>query len=162
MYQRRMCLFALTLALVFATGAAAQLGQGKILFEYWMNLGGTAVSDLTSYANYPNNPDSSEWRDGFKSKVDWADNYGERARGYVTPPQTGDYTFWISGDDYIDLLLSTDDTAANAVVIAQVPGWTGAKNGASTPSRNPFRLPCKRARSTTSRVCTRKAAAVTV
>jgi len=112
---------AVGLMLLIAAGAQAQ----NVLFEYWMDCGGgTAVSDLTSLGSYPWGPTSSEYREDLKSKVDWADNYGERARAYLVPPQSGDYTFWVSGDDGCQLWLSTDDTAENAKMIAQVTGWT--------------------------------------
>jgi hypothetical protein len=112
--------------LVFGLVSSA-IGQptGEILFEYWMDIGGTAISDLTGQATFPDNPDDGELRPSFDGPVDWADNYGAKASGYLYPPEDGDYTFWISGDDYQDLYLSTDDDPANAVLIAQVLGWTG-------------------------------------
>jgi hypothetical protein len=114
------------LTLAVAGSAGAQVGKGKILFEYWDNIGsGTAVSDLTSNALYPNKPTSSEWRDKFKT-IDRADNYGERARAFLTPPADGDYTFYVASDDASELWLSTDDTPANAKKIAFVAGWASA------------------------------------
>jgi hypothetical protein len=103
---------------------ASSQPTGQILFEYWFDIGGTAVGDLTGSANYPDSPDDFEWRDRFEGPVDWKDNYGSRARGYLYPPADGDYTFWISGDDYEELYLSSDDDPANAALIAEVPGWT--------------------------------------
>jgi len=128
MSRKLVCLTTLGLMLILTGSAGAQLGKGKVLFEYWMDIGGTAISDLTSNPNFPNNPTSSEWRDSFKSKVDWADNTGTRARAFLTPPADGDYTFYVCGDDACQLWLSTDDTAANAVKIAEVTGWTPAEN----------------------------------
>jgi hypothetical protein len=97
---------------------------GQILFEYWFDIGGTAVSDLTSNPAYPYSPDDNELRASFDGPVDAMDNYGSRARGYVYPPADGDYTFWISGSDYEELYLSTNDDPANATLIAEVPGST--------------------------------------
>jgi len=109
-------------------------GKGKVLFEYFFDIGaGTAVTDLTSNAKFPNSPDSSAWLDNFlhpaggTGGVDWRNNYGARGRAYVYPPQSGDYTFWVSGDDLCELWLSTDDNPANAKMIAQVTGWTPAQ-----------------------------------
>jgi fibronectin type 3 domain-containing protein len=48
-------------------------------------------------------------------------------RGYVHPSSSGDYTFWIAGDDNCELWLSTDDNPANASMIANVPGWTSSR-----------------------------------
>jgi hypothetical protein len=111
---------------VFAlVNTASSQPTGNILFEYWLDIGGgTAVSDLTGAAGYPDSPDDFEWRSALDGPVDWADNYGARARGYLYPPADGDYTFWISGDDYQELYLSTDDDPANVSLIAEVPGWT--------------------------------------
>ena len=106
--------------------ASAQKGKGNILYEWWYGFAGTAVADLTGDPRYPNSPDQAEWRTSFQGPVNWRDNYGTRARGYVYPPANGDYNFWISGDDYCELWLSTDDNPANVVMIAEVPGWTEA------------------------------------
>jgi hypothetical protein len=102
------------------------LGQptGEILFEYWFGIGGVNVADLTGHPDYPDNPHDGEMRNRYEGPVDWLDNYGSRARGFVYPPADGDYTFWISGDDFEELYLSTDDDPANAILIAEVPGWT--------------------------------------
>lgn len=97
---------------------------GSILREWWMGISGTAVSNLTSNANYPNNPTGREQIRLLEGPVNWAEQYGTRLRGYLFPPVTGLYTFWIAGDDNCQLRLSTDGNPANAVLIAQVPGWT--------------------------------------
>ena len=46
------------------------------------------------------------------------DYFAARILGYICPPQTGNYTFWISGDDATRLNLSTDANPANAQLIA--------------------------------------------
>lgn len=102
-------------------------GSGSILREYWTGITGTAVTDLTSNANYPDNPSGSEEITSFEGPTDWADNYGTRIRGYIHPPVTGSYTFWVAGDDYTNLYLSTDDSPANASLIAYVEGWTNSQ-----------------------------------
>jgi hypothetical protein len=39
------------------------IGQpaGFILNEYWFDIGGVQVADLTSDPDYPDNPDDAEW-----------------------------------------------------------------------------------------------------
>ncbi len=98
----------------------------KILYEVWESIGGDNLSALTGHADYPNNPTTSEYVDSFQSPVDWADNYGQRLMGWLKPPQTGDYTFWIAGDNEQQLWLSSDGSPTNALQIANVPGWTPA------------------------------------
>ena len=134
MYRKRLCVFALGLALVLATGASAQLGQGKVLIEYWFGNGvDSNLDNLKANAAFPDNPASSEWLDAFE-RADWGgvDYFAGRLRAYLTPPQTGEYTFWTASDDDSEVYLSTDDTAANAKLICSVEGWTGWRNYAGT------------------------------
>ena len=121
---RKLCVLTSFVLVLGLAGTTIGQPTGQILFEYWLDIGGTAVSDLTSLPAYPDSPDDGEMRTSFDGPVDWQDNYGARARGYVYPPADGDYTFWIAGDDYEELYLSTDDDPANAALIAEVPGWT--------------------------------------
>ncbi|MHC5185152.1 MAG: CotH kinase family protein, partial [Planctomycetota bacterium] len=106
---------------------------GSILREYWTGITGTAVSDLTNDSSYPNSPTSSNSLTTFQAPVDMGDDYGTRIRGYLHPPTTKNYTFWISGDDECQLWLSTDENPANASIIARVSEWTNSeewyKNG---------------------------------
>jgi hypothetical protein len=51
--------------------------------------------------------------------------YGSRIRGYLCPPQTGSYTFWISGDDGTELWLSSSDNASAKTRVAYSNSWTG-------------------------------------
>lgn len=70
-----------------------------------------------------------------------ADNYSRRLLTYLKPTTTGDYTFWIAGDDDCRLYLSTDGYQANKVRIAEVNGYTnfqvwdqrGAQKSAAIP-----------------------------
>ena len=105
----------------------------KIRCEVWLNIGaGTTVPDLTNNARYPGSPDTTQYLDswlfppGSTGGSDWANNYGDRLFGWLKPDQTGDYTFWIAGDDASQLWLSTDGSPTNAKMIAQVTGWTNA------------------------------------
>jgi hypothetical protein len=100
---------------------------GFILREWWTGVSGTAVSNLTSDINYPTNPNGRALITSFEGPTNWADNYGTRFRGYVYPPATGNYTFWIASDDAGQLKLSTDDNPANAVQIAYVANWTDSR-----------------------------------
>ncbi|OHB66407.1 MAG: hypothetical protein A2Y77_04495 [Planctomycetes bacterium RBG_13_62_9] len=99
----------------------------KIVRQWWTGIGGTAVSALTDSPDYPTNPTGSELLDVFEGPTDWADSYGTRMYGWLTPPESGDYTFWIAGDDASELWLSTDANPANAVVIARVVSWTDSQ-----------------------------------
>ncbi len=105
----------------------------KIEAQVWLNDGaGTTVVDLTNDARYPSSPDTVLFLDswlypaGSSGGSDTANNYGDRLFGWLKPEQTGDYTFWIAGDDASQLWLSTDGSPTNVVKIAEVTGWTDA------------------------------------
>jgi endoglucanase len=102
-------------------------GTGTILREYWLNVTGGTVSSLTSNASYPGSPTGSEQLTSLEGATNAGDNYGARVRGYIHPLVTGAYTFWLASDDGGDLLLSTNDSPANATRIAYVDGWTGSR-----------------------------------
>jgi hypothetical protein len=102
-------------------------GTGSILREHWTGITGTAISSLTSNSNYPNSPTGTSQLTTFETPTNWADNYGSRIRGYIHPPVTGSYTFWIAGDDNTELYLSTNDNPANRQRISYVTGWTNSR-----------------------------------
>ena len=117
-----------------ATGAVRRLwiydpsgfvdtGSGKLSVETWNGVSGTHVSAIP--VDSP--PSSTSEITIFETPKNIGDNYGSRVRGYVIPPSTGNYTFWIASDDRSELWLSTDDSPANKVRIAYVAGWTNSQ-----------------------------------
>ena len=97
-------------------------GPGKIIREWWFDISGSNVSNLTGNDRYPNNPDGSEFVSYFQGPTDWAEQYGSRLRGWLFVPETGDYTFLIEALDQGEIHLSTDEDPANAVTIASTAG----------------------------------------
>ena len=67
--------------------------------------------------------------------ANYADHYGTRIRGYIVPPTTGNYTFWIASDDQSELWISTDDQPANLVKRAYVLTYTGWKQWTVEPNQ---------------------------
>jgi len=124
MYKKLIYLASFVVVLGMVSNANGQSDNGNILFEYWFDFTGNRIANLTDDPRYPDNPDQSEWRERFEGPVDWRDNYGVRARGFLYPPDDGDYSFWVSGDDYCELWLSTNDDPDKATIVAEVPGWT--------------------------------------
>ena len=106
----------------------------------WEGIGGTIISDLI---NNPAYPDSPSWCDQLSSMAtyDFADNYGQRMQGLLWPETSGDYTFWIAGDDSQELWLSTDEDPANLVKIAEHVGWTNAHNWFDAPEQQSAAIP---------------------
>lgn len=127
------CALAALLALAPARASAQTVG---LLREVWEGIGGGSVADLTSSVDYPSRPTSSNYvTDFFEAPTDVLENYGQRMHGYVVPPLTGNYTFWIASDDGGALFLSTDESPAKAQVIARVDGWTPSREWTREPNQ---------------------------
>jgi DNA-binding beta-propeller fold protein YncE len=103
------------------------LGNGRILREWWQGPTGAALTDLTNNAAYPANPTGRDFINQFECPVNWSDNYGQRVRGYVHPSVSGQYRFWIAGDDESWLLLGTNEFPESAMNIASVPSWSNSR-----------------------------------
>ncbi len=99
-------------------------GAGKISQFVWSDITGSTVKDLTDAADYPYSPDSNNDLTVFESSENRADNFGARIAGYIHPPENGEYTFWISGDDACDLYLSMSEHESAAQLIATVTNAT--------------------------------------
>ncbi len=102
---------------IFNTGSA-------MVREVWTNVPGVNISDIPL-----STPASSTAQLGaLEGITDFGDNYGERVRGYLTVPATGNYYFWISGSDSAELWISNDSEACNRVRRAFVsPSGTGSR-----------------------------------
>ncbi|MCW5552947.1 MAG: lamin tail domain-containing protein [Verrucomicrobiae bacterium] len=106
----------------------ANAQSAGILREVWLNIGGTAVADLTNNPAFPNNPSlENVVTDLFESPTDVYEDYGQRLRALITAPSTGNYRFWMASDDGGQLFLSTTDSPANRQLIAWVSGWTSSR-----------------------------------
>jgi hypothetical protein len=85
------------------------------------------IADLTNSARWPNDPDAEFFQPAFEGSNNIADNFGATLRGYLLPPASGSYTFWVAGDDYAELWLSTSTNPAAISRIALTTNWTGPR-----------------------------------
>jgi len=99
-------------------------GPGKIIKEWWFDISGETVSDLTNNARYPNDPDGWEFADLMQNPENWAEQYGVRFSGWLFVPETGNYIFEIQATDEGEIRLSPDEDPANAVSIVYVDDAT--------------------------------------
>jgi hypothetical protein len=63
-------------------------------------------------------------------------NYGERIRGYVIPPTSGNYYFWIAGSDSAELWISNDNDPVNKVRRAWASGTASRQWNLQTQQRS--------------------------
>ena len=59
--------------------------------------------------------------------VEYANNTGERLRGYIIPPKTGNYYFWIAANNAAELWISNDAEYVNRVRRATLTADSGKK-----------------------------------
>lgn len=55
--------------------------------------------------------------------ADDRENLAGRLRGWVLPPETGSYTFWVVGDDETELWVAPGGDPADRLRVAAVPEW---------------------------------------
>lgn len=99
---------------------------GVVKFEAYTGIGGTAVDGLISDPKYPASPDEVRILTAIDTPNGYADNYGARVSGFIIPPSSGDYYFFIRSDDASQLWLSTDDKPANLQLVAEETGCCAA------------------------------------
>jgi len=110
---------------------------GQLLRLIWDHVPGSSMRNWKNRfraPNYMNQANSCTFITRFESPSNWGSDYGEVVRGYILPPVTGLYTFWIASDDGSELWISTDDTPANVRQVAFVTSYT-ARNDFSSSNR---------------------------
>lgn len=113
------------------------VSNGSISYERWDRLPGSELASTLTRPEFKAAPDVRENARELASRFN-ADDYLERFRGYVSPPASGDYTFWVTGDDDTELWLSSSEDPGLKSRIANVPGWApfdGWEQHASQKSR---------------------------
>ena len=135
---------ALTAANTLGTGASVLtiqiLNPGSgVTRELWSGLGGTNISDIPLNST-PTSIDTALTTP--EDNAVYANNTGERLRGYFTAPVTGNYYFWIAGSNNADLWISDDNQTVNLTRRAWVtaPGTTSENwtTAGQTNQRSPW------------------------
>jgi len=99
--------------------------SGFITYKRYDETGTSAnLNSLKNSPKFPDNPDEVLELELFEAPSNVAENYGATMSGFVCVPLTGEYTFWIAGDDNVELNLSTDADPANIRRIAYHGEWT--------------------------------------
>jgi signal transduction histidine kinase len=92
---------------------------------------------VLSCLDYPFRPSGWDIRSSFEAPTDWGEYYLTRMQGYLCPPVTGEYTFWIASDNSSELWLSADEEASKVRRIASIPryGWVKPHDWFGYPSQ---------------------------
>lgn len=121
-----------TYTAIFNAGGAGSscISSGTITRDYWANFTGL-ITELPVNTT----PTSTILLTKFEGPSQVADNYGSRIRGYICPPSTGNYIFWIASDNKSELWLSTNDQPANKIKIAYASSYTLSREWTKYPSQ---------------------------
>jgi hypothetical protein len=131
-----------SLLLASALCQAADVYVPDVVTRLFYDLPGrnNAVTNITGSPLYPDSADRIDYVTDFSSPQTAnpnIENYGLVLRGLFTPPASGAYMFYVSGDDQCALYLSTDSTPANKRLIAVEPEWNGVR-AFTTVDRRPL------------------------
>ena len=95
---------------------------GSAALEVWKGVNGNRVADLVNHPAFKRAADTS----GSLSQLEYAsrgEQYGARVRGFLIPPQSGNYTFWICSDDGSELWVSPSGLPKDKVKVAYVADY---------------------------------------
>jgi signal transduction histidine kinase len=92
---------------------------------------------LTIFPDYPHRPSGWQIRRSFEAPNNWGEYHLTRMRGFLHPPASGQYTFWIASDNSSELWLSTDVERSKMRKIASVARyeWTLVHEWTKFPSQ---------------------------
>ena len=93
-----------------------------------------SLSVLTDSPQFPDKPDIVGSIGSFELPTDFGDEYGVRISGFLKPPKTGDYVFYVVSDDSSQLFLSSDESPDNKEMLASLTGYNLNERGWRTLS----------------------------
>jgi hypothetical protein len=93
----------------------------SVVREVWTNVPGTNIADIPT--GVPAN--LTNLLGALEGVTNSGANYGERIRGYLTAPATGNYYFWLAGSDAVELWISNDSEPVNKLKRAAVAPLNG-------------------------------------
>lgn len=112
---------------------------GKVLNKFW-NFGGNNIAGLRGLATFPDSPDwvrienTTEYPEN--GGGEGGSNYGNELTWWWKCPSSGSYVLVCSGDDPVELYLSTDEDPANEKLVAREPSWNNPRFWDGTDRRD--------------------------
>lgn len=95
---------------------------GSIAYAVYTNIPGSLISDLTNNIRFPADPAFEEQATLLERTSNEEGPFGAVMRGYLLPPETGHYRFWIASQDNSELWLGTSTNPASMTRIAHITG----------------------------------------
>ncbi|RYD76154.1 MAG: hypothetical protein EOP84_17285, partial [Verrucomicrobiaceae bacterium] len=108
---------------------------GMLLLDTWNALPGDKISDLVWHKKFSRQPDRTEFIYSAQAPINRFEEFGSRMRGYVIPAVSGDYEFYISGDDSCELWLSPNSNQFAKSKVAFQVEWADVIEWSKYPSQ---------------------------
>jgi uncharacterized protein (DUF1800 family) len=121
----------------FIFAPATQYLTGGPLISRWRNVNGNLATIKTYATNGTPAPTESSTLLTVETKQTSPDqsNFGQWVRGWIIPPATGKYTFWIASDDAGELWLSPSAIPEAKQLIGSVSDYTNFRQWDKFPSQ---------------------------
>ncbi len=97
---------------------------GQVQWQVWRTLMDDEFGELQADEFYPTKSDIEQTVYRLQTPINYDNFMGGRLAGFLQVPESGDVTFNITGDDKVQLYLSTDESPDNKVLIAYTDDWT--------------------------------------
>ena len=93
--------------------------------ETWTDISGVSIVDFSGWTNsYTTAPSlSMRLTNLLEGPTNKGNNYGSRMKGWLVPPISGNYTFWIASDDNGEFWLSTNRDPVKKVRVCHQPAY---------------------------------------
>lgn len=91
-----------------------------IIGKYWVNTNTDSITDLTNLGTFPYTPDGIVNHSEPEALNFMATGYGAQISTWITPPQSGTYTFFLSSSGPAELHFSEEPESSNVEKIAEV------------------------------------------
>lgn len=111
---------------------------GQLRRELYRNIPGDTVASLSRHARFLFEPDAVDTVKSAEHR-NLGEQFGARIYGFVVPPVSGAYEFYIASDDQSQLFLSTDADPARKSLVAFEPQWNSERDWTGLERRNPTR-----------------------
>jgi uncharacterized membrane protein len=108
--------------------------SGKVNLEKWDNVNGNRVADFVDKPAAKAPPSSTTALE----RLEYANRgqqYTARIRGFLVPPQSGSFRFWIASDDGSEVWLSASDDPKDKAKIAFVSDYVPRGNWEAQPGQ---------------------------
>ncbi len=113
--------------------------RGSARLDYWEKLKDGRIYILKREKGFPDKPDGTISVRMLEGRQNWKDKYGTRVSGYLYPPATGRYIFYLVANDEAEFYLSDNDSTDKPKKLLSAKSseasyeWGDAKVKSSSP-----------------------------